>query len=153
MFYSYLFFVLIAVPAGSKRTDTLLPYTTLFRSCRWVVPDRIVSALLRRLMAVEDVQTALAEKRGPKPASGLLVGVADRLVARMAPTVDSLGEAIDAVEDESPDPAADDGSELRLAGLRGQVVGLRRFISPQRDRNSTRRIFSHYCAACLPLSS
>ena len=99
----------------------------------WVEPDRIVSALLRRLMAVEDVQAALAEKRGPKTAPGLLVGVADRLVARMAPTVDSLGEAIDAVEDESLDSAADDGLEQRLAGLRRQVVGLRRFIAPQRE--------------------
>src|SRR3546814_3922699 len=80
----------------------------------WVEPDRIVSALLRRLMAVEDVQTALAEKRGPKTAPGLLVGVADRLVARMAPTVDSLGEAIDAVEDESLDPRSEEHtSELQ----------------------------------------
>src|SRR3546814_11060684 len=34
----YVFFLLIRRPPRSTRTDTLFPYTTLFRSCRHLVP-------------------------------------------------------------------------------------------------------------------
>src|SRR3546814_12043397 len=38
--YLYFFFLMIRRPPRSTRTDTLFPYTTLFRSDRRVRPDR-----------------------------------------------------------------------------------------------------------------
>src|SRR3546814_5929749 len=37
---SLFFYLMIRQPPRSTRTDTLFPYTTLFRSCRWRWPDR-----------------------------------------------------------------------------------------------------------------
>src|SRR6056297_3649556 len=34
--YHFFFFLMIRRPPRSTRTDTLFPYTTLFRSCLWV---------------------------------------------------------------------------------------------------------------------
>src|SRR3546814_2947295 len=38
--YIYFFFLMIRRPPRSTRTDTLFPYTTLFRSLRAIVPRR-----------------------------------------------------------------------------------------------------------------
>src|SRR3546814_19014336 len=42
-YYSSFFFLMIRRPPRSTRTDTLFPYTTLFRSCRLDCGDRIGS--------------------------------------------------------------------------------------------------------------
>src|SRR3546814_14286326 len=39
LFYTYFFFLMIRRPPRSTRTDTLFPYTTLFRSKTWVTPS------------------------------------------------------------------------------------------------------------------
>src|SRR3546814_19744712 len=39
-FYIYFFFLMIRRPPRSTRTDTLFPYTTLFRSCRQQGPGK-----------------------------------------------------------------------------------------------------------------
>src|SRR3546814_2896707 len=46
--YSLLFFLMIRRPPRSTRTDTLFPYTTLFRSCRAVDAARAQAARDRR---------------------------------------------------------------------------------------------------------
>src|SRR3546814_20282113 len=40
--YFYLFFLMIRLPPRSTRTDTLFPYTTLFRSCESAIPAKQV---------------------------------------------------------------------------------------------------------------
>src|SRR3546814_2324742 len=39
MFFSFVFFLMIRRPPRSTRTDTLFPYTTLFRSVRGAAPQ------------------------------------------------------------------------------------------------------------------
>src|SRR3546814_5742402 len=41
--YSYVFFLMIRLPPRSTRTDTLFPYTTLFRSPAVAIPQRDAS--------------------------------------------------------------------------------------------------------------
>src|SRR3546814_20941720 len=43
--FGYFFFVMIRLPPRSKRTDTLFPYTTLFRSGVARLPKNIVDGL------------------------------------------------------------------------------------------------------------
>src|SRR3546814_14272721 len=57
-FGSFVFFLMIRRPPRSTRTDTLFPYTTLFRSPRELHPDRrhrvaqpVVDTCLERKMA------------------------------------------------------------------------------------------------------
>ena len=98
----------------------------------YVDDDRIISIRLRKLMAVSDVVDRLRNGQGPRTAGGFLSMVADRLVARMEPVVDSLGAGVDAVETQL--------STLRpvhvrqqLRDLRHTAIVLKRYMLPQRD--------------------
>src|SRR3546814_9633393 len=71
MFYLILFFLMIRRPPRSTRTDTLFPYTTLFRSGR---NRNTALALFRRLVNIRivgELCTArfcqnLGDRRGPR---------------------------------------------------------------------------------------
>lgn len=98
----------------------------------YVDDNRIISIRLRKLMAVSDVVDRLRNGQGPRTAGGFLSLVADRLVARMEPVVDSLGAGVDAVETQL--------STLRpvhvrqqLRDLRHTAIVLKRYMLPQRD--------------------
>src|SRR3546814_17828353 len=57
-----IFFLMIRRPPRSTRTDTLLPYTTLFRSLVGMVDDEVLGADRREAVAAE-VSDALREAR------------------------------------------------------------------------------------------
>lgn len=94
----------------------------------------IVSVRLRRLMAVQDVVDALDAGRGPAGPGELAVQLAERLAARMAPTIDNLDDELDALEAAVAEPGGGSGQRVRprLLRLRHQALTLRRYLSPQR---------------------
>lgn len=98
----------------------------------WIDRHRIISVRLRRLMAVVDISDRLEAGRGPEGPPDLLVDLAARLVERMGPVIDDFEDAADDIENAL---LATVGHELRgrLAELRRRVIGLRRYIAPQRD--------------------
>ncbi len=98
----------------------------------WIESQRLVTARLRRLRAVDDVRDALARGAGEARPGGLVAAVALRLADRMTPTIAALNEAIDDLEDRALDNAT---TSLRgdLAGLRRRAILLRRYMAPQRD--------------------
>src|SRR3546814_19413590 len=69
MFLFFFFFLMIRRPPRSTRTDTLFPYTTLFRSLGRVADGHAVEAVV---MAVRDAEVAAvgdprgARARGPR---------------------------------------------------------------------------------------
>ena len=91
-----------------------------------------MTSRMRRLMAIEDVRQALDAGKGPEDTGAFVVMVAERLTARMDPTLDSLQEKLDLLEDSMITALS---RELRsdLAELRRQTILLRRYIAPQRD--------------------
>ncbi|MDX1425680.1 MAG: zinc transporter ZntB [Kiloniellales bacterium] len=93
---------------------------------------RIISVRLRRLMAVSDLTDRLTDGQGPRTTGDFLAMVADLLVARMEPVIDSLGEGVDLLETElstlRPQRARHDLRELRHT-----AIVLRRYLTPQRD--------------------
>jgi zinc transporter len=93
---------------------------------------RIISVRLRRLMAVSDLTERLTGGQGPRTTGDFLAMVADLLVARMEPVIDSLGEGVDLLETElstlRPQRARHDLRELRHT-----AIVLRRYLTPQRD--------------------
>lgn len=98
----------------------------------WIEKDRIISSRQRHLMAIEDMRNALDAGRGPESAETFAVMVADRLTARMDPTLDALQDQLDELEDSM---ITMPNRELRsqLTELRRETIMLRRYISPQRE--------------------
>ena len=98
----------------------------------WVEKNRVITIRLRRLLAVADVAQRLDKGKGPKSSSGLLSMIADRLIARMDPVLESLGESIDNLETGLSDL---EPSEVRedLRNLRYTAIVLKRYLLPQRD--------------------
>src|SRR3546814_12418734 len=51
---NFMFFLMLRLPPRSTRTDTLFPYTTLFRSClRYLAAGGVASEALQRLLHVD----------------------------------------------------------------------------------------------------
>jgi zinc transporter len=93
---------------------------------------RIISVRLRRLMAVSDLTNRIRSGQGPRSAGDFLAMIADLLVARMEPVIDSLGTGVDQLETQL--------STLRpvhvrqeLRDLRHTAIVLKRYLTPQRD--------------------
>ncbi len=94
--------------------------------------NRIITIRYKRLMAVADLAEHLKRGEGPKTTGDFLSMVADGLVARMEPVVDSLGEGVDEIERNlstaSPGPV-----RQQLRELRETAIILKRYLTPQRD--------------------
>src|SRR3546814_14072382 len=80
------FFLMIRRPPRSTRTDTLFPYTSLFRSA--------VELGLRRLELVAEAGHLGQQRRG---ILALRLGLADRLAARVAQVLQLLRTHLDAL--------------------------------------------------------
>lgn len=102
----------------------------------WITGDAVVSAQLRRLMAVGDVWDSAMRGQGPVRTGDLVARLALRLADRAEPVIAGLNERIDDIEDQ-----VDQGpwavSRSDLADVRRMAIKLRRHIAPQRDALST----------------
>ena len=98
----------------------------------WLEKDCIVTSRMRRLMAVEDLRQALDAGKGPADTGEFVIMLASGLTQRMDPTLDTLQEKLDDLEDSMITALS---RELRndLAELRRETIMLRRYIAPQRD--------------------
>ncbi|MCA8974073.1 MAG: zinc transporter ZntB [Planctomycetes bacterium] len=98
----------------------------------WVEADRIVTVSPRRVMAVEDVRAQLQAGDGPVSAGEILAAITGRLVERMRPIVDGLGDTVDQLHEQLLDRGPN-GLQRELSELRHVIVQLRRHMAPQRD--------------------
>ena len=98
----------------------------------WAEPQRLISLRFRRVMAVQELDRRIAAGTGPHDLGALLVGLADGLVQRMGPVLNSLDEELDNLEERI---LADHSRELRpvLSDIRRRAILLRRYLAPQRD--------------------
>jgi zinc transporter len=101
----------------------------------WLEPNRIITARHRRLMAINDIRERIRRGRGPHNSGDVLVEIAGRLVDRMSPVIEALDDAGDELEDHL---LTGERKEIRsrLAELRRQAIGLRRYLAPQREAMS-----------------
>ena len=98
----------------------------------WVDGKRVITVRKRKLMAVQDLRDRMVAGVYPGGPGGLVTAIAAQLAWRMEPVISELSERVDELETEVLRSAA---GELRtkLAALRREIIGLRRFLSPQRD--------------------
>ena len=105
----------------------------------WIDAERIISTRRRRLKAVDDIREDLKNGDGPKNAADFLCLLSQRLFARMEPTIRTLDDRTDAIEEEILDrPDMEDRQEV--IDIRKQAILLRRYIAPQKDAMATLRI-------------
>ena len=98
----------------------------------WVDGKRVITTRKRQLLSINDVRQSIDQNDGPTTAGELLVMLSDRLVNRMSSVIDDIDEAVDQLEN---DVVESENPQLRheLSKLRTQVIGLRRYLSPQRE--------------------
>jgi zinc transporter len=98
----------------------------------WIDGDRIVTVRRRKLMAVDDLRSAIERGRGPRTAAGFIIMLAQNLLTRMQSVIGEIDDRVDALEDEV---LTAQSAELRrsLAELRRQAIALRRYIGPNRE--------------------
>jgi zinc transporter len=98
----------------------------------WFDGNRMITVRRRKLMAVDDLRTAIDAGRGPRTAAGFVIALAQNLLGRMQGVISDLEDQVDALEDEV---LTGQSAELRrrLAELRREAIALRRYIGPNRD--------------------
>lgn len=94
--------------------------------------QRVITTRYRRVMAIQDVQEAINDRKGPCSAGDFLVMIAERIADRMGDIIADLEDSVDEIEDTV---LTAESHELRskLADLRRKAISLRRYIAPQRD--------------------
>jgi zinc transporter len=98
----------------------------------WIDGHRVVSMSGRRVMSISDLRDQIEAGRGPRRPAGLLVRLADRLIDRMSPVIEALGDEADALEEEILE-SADRQLRQRLREVRHTAISLHRYLAPQRD--------------------
>ena len=98
----------------------------------WITSHRVISVRLRRLKAVTDLLDAVDRGLALKTPAALVAGLSLRLVDRMSPTIASLNEDIDELEDQVVDSWHAEARN-KIGELRREAIMLRRYLAPQRD--------------------
>lgn len=93
---------------------------------------RIITMRYRRIMAIQDIQQAIEEGRGPSSPGEALVMVAERITDRIGNVVSDIDDQVDELDD-SVLTAESRALQSQLAELRRTAISLRRYIAPQRD--------------------
>lgn len=98
----------------------------------WIDRSKVVTFQIRHLDVVDGLARELAEGHGPDTPGEFIVVLTDRLTDRMQEVIETVDQALDALEDEQSSKPV---PRLRqsIAEIRRKIVLLRRFIAPQRD--------------------
>ncbi len=105
----------------------------------WIEQNKVVGVWLRPLRAVRDVFQSIDRQRAPVSPGDLVAKLALRLADRAEPTVASLNERLDALEEAIIDDS-EASARSELAHARRASIVLRRFLFPQRDALTTLQI-------------
>jgi len=98
----------------------------------WASERLVISCRKLPLLAVRDVQQAIARGRGPCNSGELLAAIAHRLAERMDDVIEGLEDQSDALEERVEEGRIRE-TNAALADLRRTFIGLRRYLTPQRD--------------------
>ncbi|MDD2056144.1 zinc transporter ZntB [Pseudomonas sp. GD03860] len=95
--------------------------------------QRVISLRLRPLRASDELLQQLAEGRGPKTASELLLSMAQLLTEKVQALVSDLSEVVDLEEEKLEADTRYAPEQGSLQQIRRRAAGLRRFLAPQRE--------------------
>jgi zinc transporter len=95
--------------------------------------QRVISLRLRPLRATEALIEQLAEGRGPKTASELILALAHHLTDKVDALVSELSELVDDEEERVDADPAYSPEHRQMLQIRRRSASLRRFLAPQRE--------------------
>jgi zinc transporter len=98
----------------------------------WFDGRRLISASRSQLPTVEAPVRALAENRGPHDLPELLLDLITGLTEQTDDLIETIEEALDAVEAELLE-GADRDLRDRIGRIRRSVIVIRRYLAPERD--------------------
>ena len=98
----------------------------------WIDDKRIISTRKRKLLSESDVIKSFEDGQGPKTTGEFLVDLSDRLISRMAGTIEDIEDRVDQMEDEV---ITSESHALRskLSEIRREAIMLKRYLAPQRE--------------------
>ena len=98
----------------------------------WVEKDRILSARVRKMLAIQDIVDTMNDNTGPRSPGEFLTNLIESLANRIGDFVNSLEDELGEIEDHL-ETIAPDQMRAQLGSLRRQIASVRRFLAPQRD--------------------
>ena len=98
----------------------------------WLTADRAVTVRIRRVMAIQDLRTALAGGHGPRNVGLLLTEVISALLDRIRPVVEGLEDELDQIEEQVASGEFQAPLD-RIGHLKITAIRLRRHMAPQRE--------------------
>ncbi len=98
----------------------------------WFEEHRIISMRHRRVMAIEDIHSAIESGKGPDSPGDFMATISERIADRIGDVIADINDAVDELED-TVLTAESQKLRPRLANIRRQSISLRRYIAPQRD--------------------
>jgi zinc transporter len=99
----------------------------------YVERERIITLRHRASRSLKTLVTELQQGKGPKDAPDLLVQLIDRIVDGIVHRVDTLSDAIGALEDRVLAEERPGYLRANIADHRRRAIALRRFLAPQRE--------------------
>ncbi len=98
----------------------------------WIEQNRILTARLRKLLAIQDIVNSINAQAGPRTPGEFLTTLIELLANRIGDFVNRLEDGLGEIEEqlESLEP---DQLRAKLGSLRKQIASVRRFLAPQRD--------------------
>ncbi|WP_395611066.1 zinc transporter ZntB [Pseudomonas sp. B22129] len=95
--------------------------------------NRVISLRLRPLRATDELLVQLAEGKGPKTASELILYMAQYLTNKVQDLVTDLSEIVDSEEEKLDADERYTPEHGNVLQIRRRAAGLKRFLAPQRD--------------------
>ena len=101
----------------------------------WIEKNRMISLSHRRQPAIENLVDSFAKGQAPQTPVGIFVLLANNITLNISRVLEKIDDSLDDIEDEWVDVETIQADSLRyrISDIRHQVLGMRRYIGPQRD--------------------
>lgn len=111
----------------------------------WIEKNRILTLSHRPIPAVRRVRSLLRKGNGPKSPSDCFIELVKVMTEHIENAITRISDEVDELEERVIEPESFRNKELRenLSLLRHKIVGLRRYLVPQRDVAKVLRSVSH----------
>lgn len=111
----------------------------------WLEKNRILTLSHRPVPAVRRVRSLLRKGNGPQTPSDCFIELLKVMTEHIENTIVQIGDEVDELEEKVIEPDSFRNKSVRenLSQLRHKIVGLRRYLVPQRDVAKVLRSVSH----------
>jgi zinc transporter len=99
----------------------------------WLEPSRLITARIRKSLAVEELRERYRRGESHERAGSLLVDIIRRLLSLIDPVTDALADGLDGYEEAARRSEGDDSLLETVASMRHDAVIYRRYLAPMRD--------------------